>query len=454
LFGSDRYFRLWLAQVVSSMGDWMGFLAIAAAAFRLGGAGSSATAVGLVMSARILPGFFLAPVAGVLVDRWDRKKLMISCDIGRACTLALLPFSSDLWHLLVASLLLEIFTLLWGPAKEASVPNLVPADRLTTVNSLSLVAAYGTFPFASALFAFMAKVAQWLGGFEALESLRVNQESVAFWFDSLTFTFSAVMISFVALPHMTRREREAEHAGGRITWAQTIDELKEGWRAIFINPVVRAVNVGLATGLIGGAMLVPLGPIFSKEVLGAGVPGFGLLTTALGVGVALGVLGLSIVQKRLPKERVFTTAVLVAGISLLTAASMSSIQLAMVAVSVLGVCAGAVYVTGFTILHENVSNEMRGRIFAALFTLVRLCVLIAFAIGPLLTGLLDTVSDNVFDNGYVSVGSVDVFVPGVRLTLWLAGLIILGAWVLAVKSIRAGEPSEPSLSAPSAPSPP
>src|SRR5580765_1042167 len=91
LFGSHMFFRLWLAQVVSSMGDWLGFLAITILAARVGGKSSSA-AVGLVMAARIAPGFFLAPVAGVLIDRWDRKRVMVVCDLGRASVVATLPF--------------------------------------------------------------------------------------------------------------------------------------------------------------------------------------------------------------------------------------------------------------------------------------------------------------------------------------------------------------------------
>ena len=89
----------------------------------------------------------------MLVDRWDRKKVMVTCDIGRGLVLATLPFIHTVWGLVLASFLLEIGTLFWAPAKEASVPNLVPADQLTTANSLSLVAAYGTFPIASFVFA-------------------------------------------------------------------------------------------------------------------------------------------------------------------------------------------------------------------------------------------------------------------------------------------------------------
>ena len=112
-------------------------------------------------------------------------------------------------------------------------------------------------------------------------------------------------------------------------------------------------------------------------------------------------------------------------------------------VAILGMCAGAVYVLGFTLLHESVDDELRGRIFGALYTLVRFCVLLAFAVGPLLSDLLDRLSVKLVDR-HVSPLGVDIFVPGVRLTLWLAGVIIIGAAVLAVLSLRAGgEPAVP-----------
>ena len=78
---------------------------------------------------------------------------MVACDIGRAAVVATLPFVDNLSAWCSSSLALEVFTLLWSPAKDATVPNLVPPDHLTTANSLSLAAAYGTFPFAALLFA-------------------------------------------------------------------------------------------------------------------------------------------------------------------------------------------------------------------------------------------------------------------------------------------------------------
>ena len=101
----------------------------------------------------------------------------------------------------------------------------------------------------------------------------------------------------------------------------------------------------------------------------------------------------------------------------------------------MGVCAGSVYVLGFTLLHENVEDELRGRVFSALYTLVRFCVLIAFAVGPFLAALLDRLSEDLV-GGSITVAGITIAVPGVRLTLWLAGLIIMGAGVLAALSLR------------------
>ena len=439
MFGSPAFFRLWLAQVVSALGDWLGFLAITILAASLG-SGTGGAAVGLVMSARIIPGFFLAPVAGVMLDRWDRKRVMVVCDLGRAAVIGTLPFVHNVTGLVLASLVLEIFTLLWSPAKEASVPNIVPSERLTSANSLSLAAAYGTFPVAAIFFALLAQVAKWLGGIDALSFFKTDQTALAFYMDMATFLTSAFLISTLALPDSARRAKQKANGdtGKRVDLTQTFHELKEGWQFIFLNPVVRSVNLGLATGLIGGGMLVPLGSIFARDILGAGAAGYGIFITALGFGVAAGVLLLSVTQKKLPLVRMFELSIFGAGGALIVSASMSSLSLAVIGVFVLGICGGAVYVVGFTLLHENVDDELRGRIFSALYTIVRLCLLIAFALGPFLSEVLDRLSNRLFTNRTITILGRDLYVPGERLTLWLAGAIILGAGTIVVWSLRAG----------------
>ena len=431
LFGSPVFFRLWLAQVVSSLGDWIGFVAVTAIAARVGGS-SPETAVAIVLSARLVPGFFLAPAAGVFVDRWDRKKVMVSCDVGRALVLATLPFVDTIPGLFFASLLLEVFTLMWSPAKEASVPNMVRPEFLANANSLSLVAAYGTFPIGSALFAALATVAKWLGNIDALESLQVDQETVAIYFDVITFFASAIIISTLVLP---RSERAVQGKGG-IDFRRTFRELAEGGRFIRDSTVVRAVILGIGTGLIGGGMVVPLGPVASDQIYGAGTTGFGLLLAALGFGVAAGIVGLSVLQKRVPHEKIFVVSVLGAGASLMAAACMSNLTLALVFAAALGLCAGSVYILGFTILQTNVEDELRGRIFALLYTLVRFCLLLAFTLAPVVSRVLDGLSSRFFDRS-VSLGGFSVALPGVRITLWLGGIIIAVAGLLARRGLRA-----------------
>lgn len=436
LFGSHEFFRLWLVQVVSATGDWLGFSAIILLAASIGG-GAGAGAISLVMAARIVPGFFFGPLAGVLVDRWDRKKVMVTCDIGRAIVLALLPFVSDVVGLVLASLALEILTLLWGPAKDSEVPNLVPTEHLTTANSLSLAAAYGTFPFASLLFALLAGFSAWMGHVPGLGWLENNQMAFAFYVDSLTFLFSAWMISRLPLMRRERRVRATEDDERRVDLRKTFDELVEGWKAVWNNHTVRAVNLGLATGLIGGGMLIPLGAVFSTEVLGAGAAGYGLFTTALGFGVALGVIGVSAFQKRLPPRTVFTAALFLAGINLFIAASSSSLWMAVIFVGLMGVSVGPVYVLGFALLQQEVDDELRGRVFSSLNTLVRMCVLIAMVVGPLLAAMLGRLSSTLL-GGHLDVGAASLALPGVRLALWLASGIIIAAGFAAWGSLRAG----------------
>ena len=224
--------------------------------------------------------------------------------------------------------------------------------------------------------------------------------------------------------------------GRRVDLTATLRELRAGWQFIFINPVVRAVNVALATGLIGGGMLIPLGPVFAEDVLGEDPgDGFATLQIALGLGVAVGVVMITLGQARAHKARVFVLSVFGAGVSLLLAASMTTLLAASLLIGLLGLFAGTIYVLGFTLLHETVDDEYRGRIFASLYTVVRLCLIIALAVGPALAVLLNGLSEEWFDKS-ISIFGASVFIPGVRLTLWLAALIMLVAGALAWVSIR------------------
>jgi dTMP kinase len=431
LFRVPGFIRLFGAQVVSSLGDWIGLVAILAIAGDV-----SANAVGLVMIARMLPGFVLAPLGGALVDRWNRRVVMVSCDLGRAALLALLPFWDSITGLVVLSFAIEVLTLLWGPAKDASVPNVVKdPEQLASANSLGLFAAFGTFPLGAIVFALLAAVADWLGHFDQLSRFRVEQESLAIWFDSATFVVSAVLISRLRLEDGARASKP------KTPPTQTARDVVEGLRFIRAHPLVRGVMVGLAGGLLGGGSIVPLGTLFNKEVLKGTPSAFGFLTTALGVGAAVGVAALLWLQKRLPRARVFTTAVIVVGVAIVLVASVETLSVAILLVGVIGASAGCAYVTGFTLLQESVADEMRGRMFATLYTVVRVCLLLSLTMGPFTASALGALS-NRFTDAELEIGSVHVSLPGVRLALWLGGAMTIFAGFAARRRMRRERPAE------------
>src|SRR2546430_2655174 len=129
----------------------------------------------------------------------------------------------------------EFRSLLWTPPKAASVPNLVPKEQLTTANSLSLVAAYGTFPLAGVISAVLFKVAEWASHhYSGLHFLNLNKESVAIYADVVSFFVSAALISTITLQRPRTEKRE------RIDFSQTIRDVREGWSFIGGSPVVRS----------------------------------------------------------------------------------------------------------------------------------------------------------------------------------------------------------------------
>lgn len=434
VFSIRPFLRLWLAQVTSSLGDWIGIIAILSMAARL--SGGSAFALGLVMTARMLPGFFLAPLGGALVDRWDRRKVMVTCDVARACVYVALPFANSILWLIAASFVIEIFTLLWAPAKDASVPKLVPKDQLASANSMGLIAAYATFPLGGLIFASLAGLAALIGSIGQVRFLSVDQESLALWADGLTFLISALLI--VRLP----LGRSSEERSLRIDWGQTWRDIVDGVRFMAKNPLVRGVILGLGAGLIGGGAMIPLGPLFAREILNGGPPTFSLLMVALGTGAAIGVMSLLALQRWLPKRTVFSFAVIGSGIGMMVAVSFSQLAPAAFAIVFVGACAGTAYVTGFTVLQENVANDLLGRTFATLYTVVRLCLLLALTVSPLFADFYDWVVREQLPSGTLTIGQLSYSFPGVRVTLWIGGAIAVAAGLYARHELRRAAKAE------------
>jgi dTMP kinase len=419
LLRNRNFLKLFLAQSVSSLGDWIGVIAIATLAYDLNGNAG----VGAVMTARVLPGFVAGPIAGVLADRYDRRRIMIVADLCRAAVIFSLPFIPNLLYLLVASVVMESLTLAWGPAKDAALPHVVSPAHLTHANSLNLIAVYAPWPVASVAYTFMSTLGRFLGSnVPALEGLDAHPEALALWLDSITFCFSAVMIWSLQL-------KLSRGPSGRLDWGQVKRDLVEGVRFVVDHKQVRPWLIGIAFTFTAAGAVFSLGVGFVANVLGGGDRGFALLIGFLGTGLIIGLLAVGVIARFVHKDVLFSSSLLLLGLGLIGLASVGSLATAIPIASALGFFGGAAYSTGYSLMHETTVDELRGRTFSAGYAVIRIGTLVGLGLFPLLAGAL---GDHEIDlPGALGVLSL----PGSRTALWIAGLAAFGGGLLSMRAI-------------------
>src|SRR6266516_2367893 len=383
LLTHPSYSRLWRAMLVSSMGDWVGFVAVAALVVepRFGGRRLGGLAVAGVMLARLLPSVLFGPFAGAFVDRFDRRRLMMTADIGRGIGYASMPFLPGLWTIFLMSFFIESLSLLWTPAKDASVPNLVPRRQLANANSVGLVTTYGTLPLGGAIYTALAGVGVVLG--KHVHFFNSRPEFLALWLDALAFASSARMMSKVDLrQNAVARVKAATET--KLSFTSLWEDVREGFRFLRDHAIVRAMTLGIVVAFAGVGAVISLGPTFAFYDLHAGSTGFGVLVIAFGVGMGAGLGAMNFLVRYVEKDLLFTIAMLGAAASLFVLAAMPTIGLAALFTIPMGMGVGLTWVTGYTMLQENVTDEFRGRTFATLTVLARMTLLLALVVFPAL----------------------------------------------------------------------
>src|SRR5690606_29840563 len=131
--------RLWAAMSVCSLGDWLNLLALTALAGNLtqGDFTTQSLAIGGVFVAKMLPAVLLGPLAGAFADRFDRRLTMVLSDVARFAVVLSIPLVNSYQWVIIATVLVECVNLFWVPAKDATVPNLVPKQQLESANQLT-----------------------------------------------------------------------------------------------------------------------------------------------------------------------------------------------------------------------------------------------------------------------------------------------------------------------------
>jgi len=402
--------RLWIALSLSSLGDWLGFVATTTLAKELEhGYSAGLYAVASVIAVRLAPALVIGPFAGAWGDRFNRRYTMVTADVLRFAFYASIPVVHTLWWLLVASFIIESLSLFWIPAKEASVPNLVPASHLESANRLSLITTYGSAAVASTLFALLAEVNHALGA--AFTHFRSNPVDLALYFDAATFLVSAATV--FTLREISSARATADSGADRVgTWQAIV----EGWRFIASARWLRGLVIGILGAVAAGAAAIGLAPRFVVD-LQAGDAGYGVLFATIFIGLATGMLTGPRLMRGMSRRRLMGVAIMAAGASLSLNAVMPNLLLAIVWTFLMGAFAGVVWVVGITLVGLEVADDKRARTFAFIYNLMRLMLLAVVVAAPLIAGLIGHHS--------TTVGDTHIRLDGVTITMFAAGLVAI-----------------------------
>ncbi len=394
--------RLLIGQAVSSLGDWVATLAFIVAAFALTHGNQTAVAVVLVL--RLVPPIFAAPVGGVVADRLHRRTIMVTCDLSRAALIALVPFV-NIWLLYTIAFVHESISLFFLPARDASVPLLVPRGSLEEANGLILASSYGAIPVSAALFGGLRLAASHIPSFIPFAGvLRQHPTSFAFFFDSATFLFSASMIAGLSFNQQVRRGE-----------MELFRDVLEGIRYVVNHPGLRSLAYGLVVSMFGGGVLFAVGIGYIHETLNGNDVAFGWLAALWGLGMGLGLLIVRTLVRDRGKAPTFLAAVTLCGGILIFMALVPILWLSFVAAVAFGMSFSVAIVLALSMAQETAEDRVRGRIMGGVQLLFR----VGLGVGALGIGAL------AHSFGHIRVG---VTLDGNQVGLIAGGvLILLGA---------------------------
>ncbi|ETK35266.1 dTMP kinase [Microbispora sp. ATCC PTA-5024] len=409
--------RLWTAMSVCSLGDWLNIIALTALAGNLtAGSGFQAQslAIGGVFVAKMLPAILLGPLAGAVADRFDRRTTMVAADVARFAVVLSIPIVATYQWVIVATFLVECVNLFWVPAKDATVPNLVPKDRLEEANQLNLLVTYGTAPVAAAVFAIVSAVVTMVG--KAAPGVGITATDVALTVNALAYLVSAVLIfTLRAIP-----KNHVRHVSAPSVLRQIVD----GWRFAGGDRVVRGLIIGMIGAFAAGGAVVGVAKAY-VGTLNGGDAGYGAVFCAVFLGMAFGMFfGLRLL-KGLSRRRLFGLAIILAGVTLAAIALIPNLVVVVVLTVILGACAGIAWIIGYTTIGLEVEDGLRGRTFAFLQSLARVVLLLVVAVASTLAAF--------FGRHVLAVGRMTYHFDGTNLVLVLAALLAVAVGLLALR---------------------
>jgi CRP-like cAMP-binding protein/Na+/melibiose symporter-like transporter len=393
VFRNRNFSFLWIAQLVSTIGSSLTSLAASILVFRLTG---SAMSVGLMLMATAAPSVLVGLIAGVYVDRYDRKKIMIISDLIRAVLVVIIPFLVPLniaWLYIIVALSSAVGQF-FDPALESVLPEVASDEDLAAANSLIAISSFGSTAVgfaASGLIAARFPI-EW-----------------AFYLDGLTFLISSACIMFVGVASL--------EVDDRTTVKVVMRNLKAGGQFLLDTPILRSLLIISIPTVISiglwNSLLLP----FAIRVLGATEFEFGLQEGAASIGFVVGSLLMAQQAARLREGQWLTLGYVGMGLVGILYAFSTSIPIAIVLVTLMGFLNAPASIARRLVIQRNTPREVRGRVNSA-FLVARSAL---FLVGMAAAGLAD-----VFD---------------IRALFLVSGALLLGSGLLALGMPGLGQPA-------------
>lgn len=358
LLKDKNFFLIWFAQIISNFGDRLNQMALIGLIYIR--APGSTIELAKLLSFTIIPVFIIGPIAGIYVDRWNRRATMIACDIIRGGLVLLLPlfirYSASMVPIYIVVFIIFSVTRFFIPSKLSIIPDIVHKDKLLLANSLSsttmMIATIVSFGFSGLIVA----------GFGP---------QAGFYIDSASYFISAGMVFFVTVK--LKEHIEASKASIKLTGInqKTIaGDIKEGLAYLKSHKDIRMVanTMFLLMAGVGSIYIVII--VFIQDALRSSTQHLGFLVMFLGIGLFLGSVIYGKFGSGFSKRKVIHFGLMTAGLTIVIFAAclkfMPSFFMASALSLTLGIFSAPIIVSSNTLLHEVMHDEMRGRIFSYL----------------------------------------------------------------------------------------
>ncbi|MDQ2691545.1 MAG: MFS transporter [Chloroflexota bacterium] len=343
IFRNRNFSLLWTGQLVETIGISLTSLAASIYVYRLTG---SALSVGLMLMATAAPSLLVGLFAGVFVDRYDRKRIMISADVLRGLLILLVPVLVPLnviWLYVIVALISAV-SQFFDPAHESVLPEVASDEELSAANSLIAISSFGSTAVGFAAAGLIASAAS------------INW---AFYVNALTFFFSAVCVSLIRIKPIEAEEETSA--------ALVIQNLRAGVHQLLSTPVLRSLFSVLTVVLISFGLSNTLLLPFALTALEATEFEYGLQEGLTSIGFVVGSLWMAKVFDRLQPGAWLAISFLGMGLTGVIYSYLDSVSLAIVLITISGFFNAPLAIGRRVIVQRNTPAEMRGRVSSAFF---------------------------------------------------------------------------------------